>query len=147
GATILTNRRVRMVTLSRSLLLLLRDCAVLGLPFTCSFQVLARLFSHGSRRLSRAERVLRQHLGDLDPASLLRRHDAGAHHRERARRILTADLRRRLAARRRRELLELLDEGIVAREWNRRRRIAATPEHAHAAVLVVERGRVLAIDV
>src|SRR5262249_39980680 len=82
--------------------------------------------------------VIRQHLGDLDPLPALRRQDAGAHHRERARRILAAHLRRPLAARRRCELLELLDERIVAGERNRRCRVAAAPEHAHAAMLVVE---------
>jgi hypothetical protein len=35
---------------------------------------------------------LPQYLGDLDPTALLRRENAGPHHGERSRRILTPDL-------------------------------------------------------
>src|SRR5262245_39293439 len=72
------------------------------------------------RRLGAAP-VVRQYLGDLDPASLARGQDASAHDRKGSRRILAADLRRSLSAGSRREFLELLHEGIVGRKRNRRR--------------------------
>src|SRR5262249_43088914 len=108
GARKLTNRRVRMGLLSLDRCCCSYEIPLLLVRFTSALpaQVLCRC------PLGRSPFV-RQHFGDLDPAPLLRRQDAGAPHRSGARRVLPAPLRHPLAARRRRELLELLDKRVI----------------------------------
>src|SRR4051794_13461677 len=80
-----------------------------------------------------------QYFRNLDRASLTRREDPGAHHRERSRRLLAPDLVLALPARRRGELLELLDQRIVDSAGHRDGLAFAALEQPQPIVQIVER--------
>src|ERR1700685_1672869 len=105
------------------------------------------LMTRAPPALPRGCQSLSQYLRDLDPASLPRRENAGAHHRKRYGRVLTAAFLPALAAGRGGKLLQLLDQGIVAGAVDRHRMALAALEQTEPVVQIVVGGCILAVDV
>src|SRR6185295_4649358 len=91
--------------------------------------------------------TLRQDVRNFNVAALTRRHYPGADYGQRGRGVFADYLRRPGAPNRLSELLELLGDGVLARERNLDRLFLAALEHPQALEHVVIRCGLLAVDV